>query len=316
MYYACGQGLVSMSKKLLVICGPTGVGKTKLAFRLARKFDGELVSADSRQVYKGLSLVTGKDEIEGVKTWLVSVVDAGREFSVAHYSRLAWGAIEDIWGRGKLPILVGGTGFYIKAVVDGVETLDIPPDKGLREAYKEKSLSELLEILKRCEPGTADLLNESERKNKQRLIRRIEVGRWRIENRGWTVGGYARLDVKDVLFIGLKASREVLRERINRRVDEWMSRGAQKEIKSLIEGGVGWGSQVMTALGCRSFKDYFEGKISREEAFERWKRADWQYAKRQMSWFARDERINWFDITDAKFPQNVYKMAQKWYDIW
>ena len=156
------------SQKVLVVCGPTGVGKTSLALRLAKKFDGEIISADSRQVYKEMDIGTGKDHPEEMKIHLIDVVIPNQEFSVAQYVDLAWKAIKDIWKREKLPIIVGGTGFYIKGLIDGIETLGVPPDWKLRKKLSNLDIKKLREILEKTCPERMRGMNESDRNNPRR----------------------------------------------------------------------------------------------------------------------------------------------------
>jgi len=197
--------------KVLIICGPTAVGKTALGVRLAKELNGEIISADSRQVYKGMDIGTGKDlpvnpkfeilnpkqilnskfqilnyqigyyEIDGVKVWLLDIVEPDCQFSVADYVRCANSVIEDIWRRGKLPILVGGTGFYIKAIVDGIETIGVGPDWSLRRKLSNYQIIKLSNLLKKIDLEKWKRMNESDQKNPRRLVRAIEVA-IRIQN--------------------------------------------------------------------------------------------------------------------------------------
>lgn len=185
--------------KLLVICGPTATGKTALAARLAKKFNGELVSADSRQVYRGNDLETNKERPEGVRIWLYDVADQGEEFSVSHWVRLAREAIFDIRKRGKLPIVVGGTGLYIKALLDPFETIDIPPNIALRE--KNLSVQELQKMT------TRGVMNDSDWNNPRRLLRKIEIAGKSL----------VRTQSEDALIIGLTMPLSDLYKRLDAR---------------------------------------------------------------------------------------------------
>ncbi|OGY09840.1 MAG: tRNA (adenosine(37)-N6)-dimethylallyltransferase MiaA [Candidatus Blackburnbacteria bacterium RIFCSPHIGHO2_01_FULL_43_15b] len=315
------------NEKLLIICGPTGVGKTSLAVKLANKFGGEIVSADSRQVYRKLDVITAKDtdtgvqrklpwkeedvpycwEIDGVPTYLLDVVDPDKEFSVAIYERLAQRAIEFITSRGKLPIIAGGTGLYIKAIVDGIETMRIPPNKELRSQYRFKTAEELFMILSRLDQDFAASLNRSEQKNKQRLIRKIEI----------LQQGVNKKDQQDsnpynTLFVGLTADKNVLHKRIEKRVKEWMIGGAENEARHLLlENTIS--TQAASAIVLPVWKEYFEGKTTKRDVKEYWINKDWQYAKRQLTWFKKDKRINWYDISAPGWLGKVEKQVQKWY---
>ncbi|MBI2029667.1 tRNA (adenosine(37)-N6)-dimethylallyltransferase MiaA [Candidatus Gottesmanbacteria bacterium] len=276
--------------KLLVILGPTATGKTHLALKLAQKLNGEIISADSRQVYRGMDIGTGKDKPPNTHIWLYDVVNPNEEFSVADYCQLAWVVIANIWKRGKLPIIVGGTGLYIKAVVDGINTLGIPADEKLREELEGKDIEYLQNKLKEINPVRLENMNRSDRNNSRRLIRAIEIGnKSGINNR--------KKDI-DALFIGLKASREILNKRIDERVDKRVSQGIIQEIRSLLKKGYNWDLPSMSGLGYRQFKEYIEKKDTFDKAVEKWKIAEHQYAKRQMTWFKKDKRILWYDISN------------------
>jgi len=315
-------------KKLLIVCGPTATGKSLLALKLAKKFGGEVVSADSRQIYRGMDIGTGKElpvnsklkiqnlklggyyKIDGVRIWGYDIADAKKGFSVAQYIKIAWEIIDNILARGKLPILVGGTGLYIKGVVDGIATAQVPPNLKLRKSLSEKNSEELFEILAQVDAMKAGSLNTSDRKNPRRLIRAIEVALNKSK-----IKVQKTLLKADTLFVGLYAPKAVIGKRINLRVDSRTDLGIEKEIKSLLSSGVKWGSQAMDSLGYRQWKKYFEnpGKALLQETIKSWKSEEHSYAKRQMTWFKKDKRINWFDISTDSWEKNVEKLVEKWY---
>ena len=303
-----------MTNKLLVICGQTGTGKTSLAIFLAKKFNGELISADSRQVYKGLNIGTGKDlkEIERskIKIWGYDLVDPKKNFSVGNYIRFAQKATFDIQKRGKLPILVGGTGLFIKGVIDGIPTAFVPRNLKLRKNLGEKDAGELFEILAQLDPIKAGSMNRSDKLNPRRLIRGIEVATWGLERKT------PRLFKKpkyELLVIGLQASLGSLSNKIEKRVDKRIKDGVEAEIKKLISSGISWDSQSMTSLGYRQWRDYFEKKVTKEEVINNWKKEELRYAKRQLAWFKKDVRINWFDSQDGNLYKKVEELVKKWY---
>lgn len=323
---------VSRMKKLLIICGPTATGKTGLALHLAKEFNGELVSADSRQVYKDLDIGTGKDlpksskfreqslklpgyyEIEGVKVWGYDLVSPKKEFSVGQYIKVANKVIENIWSRKKLPILVGGTGFYIKGIVDGISTALIPKNKAVRKSLERRNIKELFNTLAQLAPIRAGSMNISDRKNPRRLVRAIEIAQWRLKS-----GAKAKTEKDDLgsqaltLFIGLTGPKNFLYQRIKKRIKTRLKQGVEGEVKKLLESGVSWKNQSMDSLGYKQWKGYFERKITKEKVVRKWEREECKYSKRQITWFKKDKRINWFNIKDSSWQKSVEKLVKKWY---
>jgi tRNA dimethylallyltransferase len=317
--------------KLLVICGPTSTGKTRLAIKLAKKFNGEIISADSRQVYRGLNIGTGKDlpkgakikfpwfkkygyyEIDGVKIWGYDLADPRHEFNVAQYLKFAERIISDIVKRGKIPILAGGTGLYIKGVVDGIPTAFVPKNNSLRKNLENKTPDELFEMLAQIDAIKAGQMNSSDKKNPRRLIRAIEVATWKIGN----VKKEQRIEKKkvcpEVLMVGLTAPEKFIDKKIELRVDQRIKDGIKEEIKGLIKNHVNWNMPSMTSMGYRQWKDYFGRKKGEAEVIKEWEEEEKKYVKRQMVWFKKDKRIRWFDITSADYPENVEKSVERWY---
>jgi len=310
-------------KKLLVIVGATATGKTSLALHLSKKFNGEILSFDSRQIYKKLNIGTGKDLptnaswtgdhwiIDGVDLWGYDIISPTENFSVAHYIRYAKKVLKEIWGRKKLAIMVGGTGLYIKAVLDGVETAEIPRNLLLRAGLDKKDPQELYDSLANIDGAKAASLNASDRVNKRRLIRAIEIAQWKIDNQkiSKTVGVYENCDC---MILGLSLSPDELKKRIKKRVQDRVKKGQDREVTGLITSGVNWESQAMTSLGYRQYKNYLDGEISRDDLVSRWIKDEYLYAKRQITWFKSDRRIMWID---AK-KQNFYKRIEKMLKIW
>lgn len=317
---------------LLVVCGPTATGKTSLAISLAKKFNGEIVSADSRQVFKGLNIGTGKDlpkgakmkylwikkfgyyEIGGIKIWGYDLADPRHSFSVSQYIKYAERIIADIVKRGKLPIIVGGTGLYIKGIIDGIPTADIPRNNRLRKSLNEKPESELFELLAKMDPIKAAAMNASDKKNPRRLIRAVEIATWHITHekdghkvktprKGW-----------NVLQIGLMAGANYLDRKIEQRVSERFKERLKDEIASLLKNHVDWKMQSMSSMGYGQWQDFFEGRKSETDVIKTWEVEEKKYVKRQVVWFKKDKRIKWFDVTDKKYPENVEKMIEKWHN--
>lgn len=318
--------------KLLVICGPTATGKTSLGIRLAKKFDGEIISADSRQVYRGMDIGTGKDivagvwrtirrgkedeprgywEVEGVPIHLLDVVEPNQEFSVAHYYRLAWSKIRGLWQKRKLPLLVGGSGFYIKNVVGGVDTREVPRNPELRVKIGGWSTKKLFDHLAKLDPEKVGAMNKSDRNNPRRLVRAIEVAIFKKENPSWRPPEHPK---SDSLFIGLKAPRKILYQRIDKRVDGRLKQGAEKEVRRLLEKGCTWeGSALGDTMGYQEWRPFLDGRVTKEEAIERWRYAEHGYARRQMTWFGKNKKIRWFDITKKGWQNEVESQVKKWY---
>ncbi|MBU1126831.1 tRNA (adenosine(37)-N6)-dimethylallyltransferase MiaA [Patescibacteria group bacterium] len=295
--------------KLLVVCGLTATGKTKFAVSLAKKYDGELVSADSRQVYIGMDVGTGKDHPIDAKVHLVDVVNPDEEFNVYSFYLLAWKAIKDIWKKGKLPILVGGTGFYIKAIVDGVDTLEIPPNPKVREGMKNWKAEELFNYLSEIDSVKAASFNKSDKTNPRRLIRAIEVDLFKKDHPNWKP---RKKEKADVLMIGMGLEFKEIYKRIDERVLRRISAGSEKEVKELFDRGFSWSLPAMQSMGYIQWKPYFEKKIPLDLVVERWQYDEHSYARRQMAWFKKDKRIFWFDINQGKWEDKANKKINNW----
>ncbi len=329
------------SNKLLIICGPTATGKTALALSIAKQFHGELVSADSRQVYIGMDIGTGKDvgknskfkiqnskiqiknkkyqygyyDIEGITLWLLDVARPDQEFSVAHYREVATRTIQDIQTRGKLAIIVGGTGLYIKALIEPIDTINIPQNLDLRDELSKKNTIQLQKLLKYTNLARWKKMNNSDRHNSRRLIRAIEVERYLAHRQSKREDNSREWNMKNsnILQIGLTATKEALYTRIDERIDERVRQGIIEEIRSLLAKGYSWDLPSMSGLGYREFKDYFTGKAELEEIINRWKLHEHAYARRQMTWFKKQRAINCFDITDPSFSMMIQRLVRSWY---
>lgn len=276
--------------KLLVICGPTAVGKSSLAVAVAKEHDGEVVSADSRQVYKGLDIATGKiteEETKGVPHHLLDVADPRDNFSVADYKELADAAVTDIQELSKIPILCGGTGFYIQAVVDDLVLPDVPPNEPLREKLRSRSAESLFAELKDKDPRRAETIDEN---NPRRLIRALEI----IEE----LGKVPKLDKSQrfkTLQIGLNMPDKELKQRIIKRTKQRFEDGIVEEAENLYKHGLSLERMRELGLEYGHLADYIDGKVNKEELFKEVIHSDWQYARRQRTWFKKDERIDWYN---------------------
>jgi len=275
-------------EKLIVILGPTASGKTALAIKLAEQFDGEIVSADSRQVYKGMDIGTGKvtkEEMQGIPHYLLDVASPKRRFSVAQYQKLSLGAINKILKKGKVPFLVGGSPFYIYSVVEGWIFPKLKADQKLRKRLEKKSVKKLFNILKKLDPERAAKI---EKKNKRRLIRAIEIAK--------ILGKVPPLKKNpqfDCLLLGIKKSRDELKKLIKKRLLKRFEKGMTKEVKRLKKEGLSWQRLEEFGLEYRWIARYFQEKIDYEEMIENLQKDIEHFAKRQMTWFKRDKRIKW-----------------------
>ena len=284
---------MSISNKLIVILGPTASGKTDLSIKLAKKYNGEVISADSRQVYKGMDIGSGKitkKEMQGIPHWLLDVANPKKRFTVAQYQKLAIKKIKDIQKRGKPPILVGGTGFYIQSIVDGVIIPEVKPDWKLRRNLEKKSNEELYKMLKKLDPARAESIDKQ---NPRRLIRALEI----ILTTGKpvpTIGSDLCQTPFRVLEIGVKKSREELKKLINKRLLKRLEKDALiNEVKKLHRNGLSWKRLEEFGLEYRFVAQFLQKKITRPAMINKIQIESEHFAKRQMTWFKRDKRIKW-----------------------
>ncbi len=283
-----------MKNKLIVILGPTASGKTSLSIKLAKKYNGEVVSADSRQVYKGMDIGTAKSskkEQDKVSHWLLDIKKPNQNYTVAEYKNDAVKKINQILKRNKLPILVGGTGLYIKAVA---ENLDIPKVKAnpflrakIEKEIEKYGLDYAFKKLIKLDPESAYIVDP---KNPRRVIRALEVTL--LTKKPFSEQRKPGNPIFDVLEIGISVPKEKLQKRINQRVDEMIEKGLVKEVKSLIKK-YGPDQQAFDAIGYREIIEYLNNKTTLEQATKIMKTNTSHYAKRQMTWFKRDKRIYW-----------------------
>ena len=279
----------SKIKKIIVVLGPTSSGKSELAVKLSEKFNGEVVSADSRQAYAGMNIGTNKitkKEMRGVPHYLLSVASPKKIFTVVQYRELASKAINEILGKGKVPILCGGTGFYIQAVIDGILIPEIPPNWRLRKRLEKKQTEDLYRALKKLDPQRAKTI---ERKNPRRLIRAIEIA---IKIGRVPVFKKEPLPHK-LLIIGIKKPSKELEMSIKKRLLKRLKKGLIAEVKKLKKSGLSWKRLDSFGLEYRWTARYLQNKISYREMVQNLQKKVQHYAKRQMTWFKKDNRIRW-----------------------
>jgi len=275
--------------KLIVILGPTASGKSNIAVKLAKRFNGEIVSADSRQVYRGMDIGTGKitkKEMRGIPHYLLDVASPKRTFSVAQYKKLAEKAIKKILRKKKIPILCGGTGFYIQAVVDDISFPPVKPDWQLRKKLEKKSTKELFEILKKLDPNRAKKIDKN---NPRRLIRAIEI----VKKTKKPVPEIKKNPKYDILMIGIKKEKEELKKLIGKRLKKRLKQGMIKEVENLKKSGISWKKLESFGLEYKWIAKYLQKQISKSEMIEKLKKYIEDYARRQMVWFKKDKRIVW-----------------------
>src|ERR671931_1167807 len=297
---------------LLVICGPTATGKTDLAIRLARHLGGEIVNADSRQVYRSMDIGTAKPtpaQRAAAPHHLLDVVDPDEPFTLADYLELAHNAIADILARGGLPIVVGGTGLYVRALAQGFAVPRVPPDPRLRAALEALAEAEgspaLLARLRRSDPHTAATIDV---RNPRRLIRAIEVA----EATRVSFAAQQRARPRyDALVLALTADRALLYERADRRVDAMMAAGFLDEVAALYARGYSPDLPALSGLGYRQLGEHLRGARTLDDAVQATKLATHGFIRRQLTWFRREPGIHWLDIAHGDVAQAIVQ-AEQW----
>ncbi len=301
-------------KRIAAVVGPTASGKTALAVALAKQFNGEVVSADSMQIYRKLNIGTAKpteDEMQGVPHHMLDVADPGESYSVSRYEKEATACVEDILSRGKLPILCGGTGLYVDALIRGGGFLESGVDSGLRaqlEAEWDAQGGEaMLAKLASFDPDSANRLHLNDRK---RIIRAIEVylqtGITITEHNARTAAQPPRYDA---VMIGLRTDpRQILYSRIDRRVTKMLEAGLEQEARHLLESGDLAGTAAQ-AIGYKEMLSYFRGEATLEQAADLIRQKSRNYAKRQLTWFQRDSRVHWITYNQPESEAEVFRIA-------
>ncbi|MEK7505975.1 MAG: tRNA (adenosine(37)-N6)-dimethylallyltransferase MiaA [Patescibacteria group bacterium] len=286
-YHKSGK---KQARKLIIVVGPTASGKSALAIAFARKYNGEVISADSRQVYKGLEIGSGavsKKEARNIPHHLIGIINPKRTFTVSEYKRLARNKMEAIWKKGKLPILVGGTGLYIRAAVDGLVIPDVKPNPKLRRKLEKKSVSELSLILKKKDVRR---WREIDQKNPRRLVRAIEIA--------MALGKVPAIKINplaaEVLFLGIRKEGKMLESAVRKRVAKMVREGLVAETKKLAKAGVPERKIREFGFEYSNILAFIGGEIaSKPELIDKIAKSTRDYAKRQMTWFRKDNRIIW-----------------------
>lgn len=325
-----------MEKPIVVILGPTCIGKTSLAMRLCRRFGGEVISADSRQIYKFMDVGTGKLptgesalierlpgtwKVNGVYVHLYDLTTPDRPFTVVDYAKRAKDEIESCWRRGKVPFLVGGTGFYIDVVLGKIAPSGVPPNPALRRELEKLSLEELVERLKKIDPKRLVTIDQH---NKRRLVRALEVCIPEVGGHIATTSTRSgtsccrtcseKSDDSGSLIVGLMAERPTLYSKADRWAEKITSSGAlEVEVRDLLARGYRE-SEPLKGIIYESAVDFVDGALSKEAMLERIKFDLHGYIRRQLTWFKRNKEIHWFDISNGGFDNEVEKFVGDYLD--
>lgn len=280
--------------KIIVILGPTASGKSDIAVKLAEKFNGEVISADSRQVYKGLDIGTGKitkKEMRGIKHHLLDVANPKRQFTAAQFVKLTNEAIGEILKKNKVPIICGGTAFYIDALLGDKQIPEVEPNWKLRKQLENKTVTELFLMLQKLDPERAANIDPQ---NPRRLVRAIEICKALGQVPRFQISNDKSQNNFSILKIGIKPEEKEIKERIYKRLVARVKKGMVKEAERLHQKGLSWKRMLELGLEYKYLALLSQNKLSKTEFIEQLNTAIWHYAKRQLTWWKRDKSINWF----------------------
>lgn len=291
------------AKKIIVILGPTAAGKSQLAIKIAKKFKGEIISADSRQVYKGLDIGTekiAKKEQQGIKHYMIDIAKPQNLYTVIQYQRAAKKILNKILKKRKIPLIAGGTGFYIDTLIYDYKLPAVAPQKGLRKKLQKKSTGELIQMLQGLDPKRAANIDLN---NRRRLIRALEI----VLKTGTPVPEIKKQSPYQILKIGLKKSPNQLRQLINQRLDKTLKKGLIEETKKLHKKGLSWKRLEELGLEYRLAANYLRGLIPYEQMIKKMQKEIYHLAKRQMTWFKKDKSIIW-----VRSSQKAFVVCRDW----
>lgn len=303
-------------KKAIAVAGPTAVGKTKFAIEIARSFDGEIVSCDSMQLYKYMNIGSAKptpEEMAQVKHHLVDFLDPREDFSVARYQKLAAGTIDEIFAAGKIPVISGGTGLYLNSLLYDMDFSAVPQDFSYRNQLAELAEKEgsqaLHDILAQKDQAAAACIHPNNTKKIIRALERLREGEGSV--RPFSTIKEADRDY-EIILIGLTRDRAELYDRINMRVDILMEAGLADEVRNLMNMGLTTEHISMKGIGYKEIMDHFLGKCTLEEAVEIVKKNTRHYAKKQLTWFRRYDKMNWYNISEYDSDNDAVEDIVKW----
>ena len=299
-------------KQIVIICGPTAVGKTAVSIKLAQKLNTDIISSDSMQIYRGMDVGTAKirkEEMQGIKHHMIDIVEPCNDYSVSDYSIDALKIIEDLFSNDKVPLIVGGTGLYINSLIYKMDFNSSKKNEEIRSKYRnifeEKGIDFLYNMLVSKNSKIASTI---EKNNVKRVIRALEI----LDN-SEEIKAFEEVKIfqnyKVNMYV-LKMDREILYKNINKRVDSMITKGLVEEVEELMKKGLTSGNQSMKAIGYRQILSYLEGDISKEDAIELIKRDSRRYAKRQYTWFKRYDFSKWIDVENM----NIDKIVDILYD--
>lgn len=298
-------------EKVIVVIGPTSVGKTKMGVALAKKLNGEVISGDSMQVYRQMDIGTAKvtiEEMEGVTHHCIDILDPKDQYSVHDFQQTVRKQITEITNRGHVPIIVGGTGLYIKAALYDYTFSEMENNHDeINKKYRDYTNEQLYDHLKQIDEESAKILHFN---NRRRVLRAIEIYEQTGQKKSEMINEQEHICLYDAYFVGLTLPRELLYERINLRVDLMMKNGLQGEMESLIKQGLTRENQSMKAIGYKEWFDYFEGKCDLNEVSENIKKHSRQYAKRQYTWFKNQFDIHWYDVCLENFSKTIEEVSR------
>ena len=298
-------------EKVIVVIGPTSVGKTKMGVALAKKLNGEVISGDSMQVYRQMDIGTAKvtiEEMEGVTHHCIDILDPKDQYSVHDFQQTVRKQITEITNRGHVPIIVGGTGLYIKAALYDYTFSEMENNHDeINKKYKDYTNEQLYAHLKQIDEESAKILHFN---NRRRVLRAIEIYEQTGQKKSEMINEQEHICLYDAYFVGLTLPRELLYERINLRVDLMMKNGLQGEMESLIKQGLTRENQSMKAIGYKEWFDYFEGKCDLNEVSENIKKHSRQNAKRQYTWFKNQFDVHWYDVCLENFSKTIEEVSR------
>ncbi|MFP7494002.1 tRNA (adenosine(37)-N6)-dimethylallyltransferase MiaA [Terribacillus saccharophilus] len=300
-------------QKIIVVVGPTGVGKTQLSIDIAKAFDGEVISGDSMQIYRGMDIGTAKvtkEEQQGVPHHLIDIREPDESYSAADFQADVETCVQDIASRGKLPVIAGGTGLYIQAALYGYDFSEAKRDDSYQQQLEQEAQTlgqlHLHKKLQEVDPVQAERIHPN---NVRRVIRALEI----YHRTGKRMSDHEETEPDaryDAIIIGLEMERELLYEQINLRVDKMLAEGLLEEVKRLVDGGIK-DTQSMRAIGYKEFIPYLEGKMNWEDTVSQLKQNSRRYAKRQYTWFRNKMNVDWYNITPATKKQKFRIILEK-----